>query len=384
MAIGIEGFIGQRLSEVREARGHTITSLVQALGGTVTVAAISQYEKGTSAPRPQIAEQLATTLNVPISIFFKPLQEGGREHLYWRSLSSATKLARTRARRKYDWLKEIANYLQLYLDFPEPELPEIHLSHDAGQLQSDDIEEAAQACRTAWGLGSEPIANIVSVVENLGVIVTRASIDSDRLDAFSCFSSDRKRPFVFLGEDKSSAARSRLDCGHELGHLVLHSNVPQEMFADTSMHKRLEQEAFEFGIEFLFPKPAFLREFRYPTLDAFLRLKQKWNVSIAALIRRADQLGCLKENQARNLWINYSRRGWKRKEPLDGVIEPETPRMLRVGIEMIVEQGIRSRSQIAKDLCLNHSDIENICGLPTGYLIDERPNILLKSVEKLD
>ena len=59
MAIGIEGFNGRRLTEVREARGLTITSLVEKLDDDVSVASVSQYEKGTASPRPQVAEQLA-------------------------------------------------------------------------------------------------------------------------------------------------------------------------------------------------------------------------------------------------------------------------------------------------------------------------------------
>lgn len=380
MAIGIEGFNGRRLTEVREARGLTITALVERLEDDVSVASISQYEKGISTPRPQIAEQLATALDVPISLFFKPQEEKTPEHLYWRSLASATKLARTRAKRKYDWLKEISDYLHQYLEFPEPKLPEVRAPGDTGPMLPDQIEDAAQACRRFWGLGNEPIANIVSLVENSGVVVTRSPIDSDRLDAFSCFSSDKRTPFIFLGEDKNSAARSRLDCGHELGHLVLHRDVPAEMFSHTATHKRLETEAFEFGMAFLFPRSAFLREFHYPTLETFLKLKQKWNVSIAALIRRADKLGCLTGNQPRNLWINYTRRGWKKREPLDGVIEPETPRMLRSGLELLIEQGIRSRSEVLNDLCLSSLDIENICGLPSGYLRDERPKIQIRPV----
>lgn len=378
MAIGIEGFNGRRLTEVREARGLTITLLVEKLGGDVSVASISQYEKETASPRPQIAERLAQVLDVPIGFFFKPREEKTPEQLYWRSLASATKLSRTRARRKYDWLKEISDYLHKYLEFPEPRLPQVRPSGDWSRLHPDQIAEAALSCRRFWGLGEEPIANIVSLIENSGVVVTRSSIDSERLDAFSCYSSDKRTPFIFLGEDKNSAARSRLDCGHELGHLILHRDVPDEVFADTKEHKRLESEAFEFGMEFLFPKSVFLREFHYPTLDTFLTLKQKWNVSIAALIRRADKLELLHGNQPRNLWINYTRRGWKKREPLDGVIEPEIPRMLRTGFELLIEQSIRSRWQVLNDLCLSSSDIESLCGLPTGYLRDERPRIQVR------
>jgi hypothetical protein len=78
------------------------------------------------------------------------------------------------------------------------------------------------------------------------------------------------------------------------------------------------------------------------------------------------------------LWINYSRRGWKRQEPLDDSIPTERLRLLRTGFELLIEEGILTPNQILQDLSLNQVDIEELTGLSPGYLSREFGNIKLK------
>ncbi|MBK8210507.1 MAG: ImmA/IrrE family metallo-endopeptidase [Rhodospirillales bacterium] len=61
----------------------------------------------------------------------------------------------------------------------------------------------------------------------------------DTVSAFSFW--EGGHPFIFLGADKQSAARSRFDAAHELGHLILHRGVAEEdLEADLN---RFEREA---------------------------------------------------------------------------------------------------------------------------------------------
>jgi Zn-dependent peptidase ImmA (M78 family)/transcriptional regulator with XRE-family HTH domain len=378
----MDDFIGKRLTEVREARGHTLTSLVELLESRVTVAAISQYEKDQSSPRPEIAELIAAKLEIPFDFFFREPAEGDRAPIYWRSLTSATKTARTRARRRFEWLKEIVWYLRQFLEFPTIDLPtanELGISIDPLDLTKSDLERIASRCRQRWELGDGPIDDVVSLLEAKGIIVSRSSIYSDKLDAFSQYSSVNNTPIIFLAEDKKSAARSRLDATHELAHLILHRGLSEEQFQNREIHNKLERDALYFGAALLMPKAAFSHDFKYPTLNSFLYLKRKWNVSIAAMIVRAKELGLVEEIQAQRLWINYSRRGWKKQEPLDDVVKPEPPRLLRRGFEVIIREGIKTPGQIIRELALSSNDIEELAGLDRGffqaelYRVDVKP-----------
>jgi Zn-dependent peptidase ImmA (M78 family) len=52
--------------------------------------------------------------------------------------------------------------------------------------------------------------------------------------------------------------------------------------------------------------------------------KHQIRVSIGAMIKRAQELDLISDDQAKNLWMNHARRGWKKMEPLDESLQPET------------------------------------------------------------
>ncbi len=383
MPIGTEGFIGSRLTEAREARGLSLTSLVELLEGAVTVAAISQYEKETSSPRIEIAELLANKLDCQLSFFFKKTNSQNQDTLYWRSFASATKTARTRAKRRFIWLKEITAYLKNYLEFPDVNLPspeDIGVPKNPLELLNlssweNQVENIVDRCREFWKLGDSPINNFISLLEKNGVIVSRASIYSEKLDAFSQFSSTDQTPYVFLSLDKNSAVRSRLDAAHELGHLILHRNISEEAISSKETLSILENQAFYFGAALLLPKKTFSEDFRYPTLDSFLYLKRKWHVSIGAMIKRAKGLNLIRDDQAKNLWMNHARRGWKKMEPLDESLQPEYPKLLKQGFEILIKEGIKTSEQIIQEITLPQKDIEELAGLPSGYFSENHHSI---------
>lgn len=367
MPLGTTGFIGDRLVEAREARGLTNASLAELLG--VSTTAISQYEHGRVSPRPEVMSAIAEKLNLPVSFFLRPVPAEHEESaLFWRSLSSATKQARTKAKRRFGWLKEIVAYLREYLDLPEVHLPTFNLPKDILQLTGNDIEELARDCRQFWNIGDGPIADIVLFMESNGVIVSRGKLEAEKLDAFSQWKVIDDAPYVFLTSDKMSAARSRLDAAHELAHLVLHRNVQSRQVANGKVHRILEWQAFRFGSAFLLPSSSFMNELWSPTLDAFRSLKDRWKVSIGAMTKRCEELGMIDEEQARRMWMNYGRRGWRTEEPLDDRIPVEKPRLLSRSIELLINERVKTREQILVDLPYAQPDIEELTGLPRGYL----------------
>lgn len=343
----------------------TATGLADLLG--VSPATISSYEHGRQKPPVEVVEKLATILNVSSALFSKEMPDLSHGQVFFRSMSSATKSARTRAKRRYEWLQEIAMYLSEFFDFPRLDLPEFDLPRDFRKIDSFLIEEAASRTRKHWGIPNGPAPNLVRLSESKGILVCRGQLDAEGLDAFSHWS-DMGRPFVFLGSDKASAARSRFDLAHELGHLILHRYVSDSHICSTKDHKVLENQAHRFASAFLLPAQDFTRDLYAPTLDAFRLLKPRWKVSIAAMIKRSGDLGLVEEDQLRRLWINMSRRAWKMAEPLDDSIEPESPSLMAQCVRMMVEEKFKTREQIISDIPLSRFDIEELSGLKPGYL----------------
>lgn len=369
--IGTPGFVGARLAQAREARGLSATTLAELLG--IKSANVSNYEHGKQSPSPDVMQRIATVLNQPTTFFLRPLSGIKDQELWWRAMSAATKSARARAYARHYWLREIVLYLESYLDFPDVNIPDFSLTGDMKLITSDMIEEIASECRRHWKLGEGPIADIVLVLENNGVIVSRGELVAETLDAFSQWPEDSKRPFVFLGADKESAVRSRHDVSHELGHLILHRNVDRKNIRNPLLFKLMEDQAHRFASSFNLPAKSFSAQLWSPSLDAFLALKPHWKVAIAAMIKRCEQLGILTEEQARRSWINMNRRSWRKQEPLDDRIPAEQPRLLRRSCELLVNEGIKTPEQIVNDLAMNATDIESLACLDPGYLSGQGP-----------
>jgi Zn-dependent peptidase ImmA (M78 family) len=198
--------------------------------------------------------------------------------------------------------------------------------------------------------------------------MARHELGAYKLDAFSQWERSDDTPHIILGADKGSAARSRYDAAHELGHMILHRKILEGTLHHTDQFALIEDQAHRFAGAFLLPRRTFSEEFYSASLDVLRSLKAKWKVSIAAMIKRAGQLRLIDDEQERRLWINLSRRGWRLREPLDDELEPEEPRVLRRAVELLVNSSTIQRHEVVFQLSLTPKDVEDLVGLPSGYL----------------
>jgi Zn-dependent peptidase ImmA (M78 family)/transcriptional regulator with XRE-family HTH domain len=377
MKSGTPNFIGQRLREAREARGINAISLAEMLG--ITRQAVSLYENNNASPQPEMMQKIADTLNLPISFFLKPIQESPVNNpIFYRSMSSATKTARIRAERWFYWLHDyLVPYIRQYITLPRIAVPRL-IVPDFHKINFEEIENMASDLRHKWGLGDGPVSNMVLLLENNGVIISRIELCADTLDAFSVWSSDDNAPYIILSSDKHSAVRSRLDAAHELAHLVLHTNLNKKQINNSNDFKLIEDQAFRFASAFLVPSKTFCRDFYSPSLDALRSLKSKWLVSIGMMIKRSSDLNLITEDQAQRMWVNYNRRGWRKEEPLDNSLPIETPRLLRKALDLINNEKIQMPEQILTAVGLSPNDIEKLVYLKPGYFNEPIITINLK------
>ena len=94
-------------------------------------------------------------------------------------------------------------------------------------------------------------------------------------------------------------------------------------------------------------------------------------------IQSPEQMGFVSDEQARRLWINYNRRGWKTKEPMDDQLRDriEQPIVLRRAFETLIEQRIIPRHEVVSSLPFDRVDIEDLSNLPHGYLDQDSPYV---------
>ena len=372
MPVGSPGFMGARLREAREARQMTGMVLSEIAG--VTASSISAYENGHASPSPEVLERIAATLRFKLAFFFRKEESHNalaRQTIFERSKASTTKGTRRRAQHQRTWLRESLQYLSQFIKLPPTNVPEFPHKFDWLVCSDVDIESMARRTRRAWNLGDGPISNATLLVENNGIIATLIAMNGNNLDAFSVWDGIDGRPYIALNANVQSPFRTRFNVCHELAHLILHKRLSPSEFESRGYFKMAEAQADRFASAFLTPSESFSREIAVPNLDMFRSLKSRWRVSIKMMIHRAHELDIINREEARHLYINYNRRGWNKQEPLDETSLVEEPRLARRAFEIVVENSLIQRSQIAAALPFNTEDVEQLANLPIGYLDDD-------------
>lgn len=365
MRKGIPGFQGSRLIEAREGRGFTQLALAELT--TRTSSTISRLESGAQLPEPEALQSLAQVLNLPVSYFLRPIPEHGDAPIFFRSMASSTQSLRRRARARLRWAQDIALTLQEWVDLPALDVPVLEAT-DYRDIRDADIEKMANACRTRWNLGSGPISDLLLVLENAGICITKEEVGSAQMDGLSNWSSVDRRAYMLIAKDKDTCVRSRMDAAHELGHLVLHRHLKEKNLTEIGAFKEIERQAFLFAGAFLLPGETFASEVWSPSLNAFVALKERWRTSVSAMIMRCAALDMIDEEYQRRLWKHYSARGWRKNEPQDDNLIPESPRLLARSVKLLIDERVRSHRDLLEDFRLSAGDIESLCGLPRGFM----------------
>jgi len=372
MRKGITNFEPNRLSQARESRGLTQVALGEIINRTT--ASISRWESGKQLPEIDALEDLSKAFNLPVSFFLRSIPDHGDSPMFFRSMAAMTRTVRERTKARLRWGQDISLKLQEDIDLPEVNL----LSPDLGdykEITNSQIEKIASECRKMWGLGIAPISDMLLVLENAGIVVIKEEVGVASMDGLSNWSSADNRPYIFIAKDKDSCVRSRIDAAHELGHLILHRNVDEKYLNAKQDFTEIERQAFYFAGAFLMPDESFSAEIRTPSINNLLALKERWKVSIGAMIMRCVSLKIIDEDYKEQMFKYCSSRGWRKNEPLDDVLLVENPRLLSRSIRLLVENGIKSRKQLLNDFRLNSVDIESLAGLPRGYMNDTQAEI---------
>ncbi|WP_305141036.1 helix-turn-helix domain-containing protein [Acutalibacter muris] len=376
-------FNGDRLRKARIYRGLTVAELAERVGCQRQT--LSMYEISKSQPTDKTTvASLAQELDFPVKYFYEHSNAFASGTVYFRSLLTTNKKYRSEQIVKMDYLSQIYSLLQDYVAFPEYEPFDL----------PDNVtpEQAAYALRDAWGLGKGPVDNLVSVVEQHGILVTSFSTSTNDVDAFSQFmgAADTPTYIIAYSNNKTSAARIHFDIAHELGHICLHEWSEDIEDISKEEFKLKEREANDFAAAFLLPEVTFRKDAeRGPqTITYYKQLKKKWRVSIAAMIRRSEKLGIISTDDYQNLIRVMQRRGLRKEEPLDDILITASPALLKTSVIMLLQENIFSPTEFMEELSrsyglsINATEVEYLLDLPTGTLaiprIIEFPSLQIK------
>jgi Zn-dependent peptidase ImmA (M78 family) len=174
-------------------------------------------------------------------------------------------------------------------------------------------EKIARTVRAALQLPPGPIVNMTKVIEDCGGIIIKMDMGTRHIDGFSR-RADNLPPVFFLNQDLLPD-RWRWILGHELGHMVMHTEPS---------NNDIENEANKFAGEFLAPAYELKPQLWELSLSKLAGLKRYWKISIQALLMRAKQLGIIEDWKQRQMFMKLSKAGFRLREPeeLDPPAEP--------------------------------------------------------------
>src|SRR5699024_4323722 len=319
-------FNGKRLKEARLYNKLTITKLAETLN--ITKQMVSKYERGRSEPSFEKSLQLIKVLGYPREFFYttdKFLIEN--EGTFFRSRLTATQKSKYPASIALRYSVIVRDFLEQYIDFPD-------LWHREVYEDVTDIEKVASSIRNAMNLGTGPIHDVIEMAELMGFTVINMNYQEDKVDAFSSMNRiNGKDYFIVTTGNSGSFYRQQFSITHEIGHWALHQNInPQELDKDEyklieeeakklastillqninpqklnkDKYKLIEEEDNKLDFTILLPKESFGEELKskiVDEIDTYYNLKRKWNVSMAAMIKRAGDLKIISVEQQAKLY----------------------------------------------------------------------------------
>lgn len=327
----------------REWRELTQSELAARL--EITQGILSKIESGLFPVPDTVASRLPMALTFPVHFFQQTdqLYGPGVGELYHRKRNSAPK-------KILQQLYAGINLRRMHITrlIHAAELGECKLQpHDIEEYDGK-VEEIARSVRAEWLLPDGPIQNVTEALEQAGVIVIPCDFGTRLIDAMSRWIIGLP-PLIFINKDLPPD-RWRFTLCHEAAHLVMH-RIP---------NPDMERQADRFAAELLMPKDQ-IRNMLYDiNFSRLVRLKEHWKVSMAALLKRSEDLGKITARQARYLWIKMSASGIKTCEPFAELIPPEKPSSFRELIDVHLSELNYSLSELCTLLAVNPEEFDSM------------------------
>jgi Zn-dependent peptidase ImmA (M78 family) len=340
----------------REARELTQADLAQRLG--ISQGLMSKIENGIVQTPAPVLEGLASTLGFPEAFFSQP------DSIHGVGTDTFHQMYRRRKALPMKTLKRIEARVNISRMHADRMLKAVNIEpgHGIPRLEVDDfdgdIERIAATVRASWLLPSGPVDNVVKCIEDAGGMVIPFDFGTQQVDATSL--RYRDLPPLMFQSNHLLGDRQRFTLSHELGHMVMHSIVP---------NANMEKEADRFAAEFLMPAQEIGPQLVNLTLHRAAQLKRYWRVSMAAIIYRASSLAKITENQARYLRIQMGTAGLRTREPVELDVPVERPRLQRELIELHLKDLGYSASELCMMLASTPQDFAELHRdtLPTAY-----------------
>lgn len=296
-------FNNERLKTARLIAGLSLRQLEEALFNKVTYNSINKYEKGLMQPETGTILRLAEVLKVTPAYFFETnsIELGEISFRKHNSLTEAeVELIKEKTKDKVQRYIEAERLLNISKAFNNP----------VGRKQVKEAaraEEMADIVRSAWGLGTHPIPNVIEMMEENEVKVIEIEA-SEKFDGLSTYVDDGIP--VAVVNDTFTVERKRFTALHELGHLMMNLKTTDEKEKENACHR--------FAGALLFPQTEVRRivgdKRSNIAMGELVAIKEEYGISAQAAMRRMLDLGIVSPLAYRQFFAKIA--GNKKEEGL--------------------------------------------------------------------
>ena len=174
-----ENVFGNRLMLARKMNGFSLQDLADALENKISKQALNKYESGQMRPNSEFLGDLSKVLNVKPDFFIRKGIVNLGEVSFRKKSDLPRKTEEAIIEKARDYVErylEIENLLGLDQKFTNP-------IRDLVIRNKQDAENAANKLREIWELGTDPLHNLVEMLELRGVKVYLID-DDESIDGF--------------------------------------------------------------------------------------------------------------------------------------------------------------------------------------------------------
>lgn len=291
--------IGNNLKRIRLLKNLSLKEAGSLLDMTAT--AISKYEKGEILPDSKKIIEFANAYDVKS---IELLKVYNTPQMKFTSFRKKKRLTGQNLKLLEDLIQdEVAKYLEI-LEMNNFDINNIKLKEYPCAIL-EDAEKAADNFRNYIKISNkQPISDLISILENLGIIIIQIKNPDNRFNDFDGLSEIVNNiPVIVILDNIKDGARQRFTIAHELGHLVL--NIKNACLDEEKLCNR-------FASTLLMPKEAVINEFGYSRSNInffeLIAFKNEFKVSYTAIIYRLKDLNIISEYLYKKISIFLSQR----------------------------------------------------------------------------
>ena len=220
-----ELFNGKRLKVARIYRGKTIDQVSKETN--INKKDILAFEENKYKPTVENALKLSNVLHFPRDYFYRNENiKINVEAVHFNPQSTIQRNKEISYREKLVMIHKLYLFFENFIQFPELQLPQ-NLHRNMNE------EELATKCREYYEAGDEPLVNMLSFMEAIGVVVTGMNIDRRGASPYSQKQSinGKSKYIVSLGHDKNSLEQRNYDLAYEFAFIISNElNIPSKRF----------------------------------------------------------------------------------------------------------------------------------------------------------